>query len=391
MQVDKIIEINQLSLSEIKDLAGAAGPCLSILLTLDTAPGQGAQNGIRIKHAMETAKSLLAGKSVDAEQSQLMLSAMANLVPEISELAGGHNGLAIFHSPEVFRAFRVPRELPESVSVGDRFHVVPLLPLLNADQTFYILALSQKHIRLLRCTGHSSEEVAFPASVPKTLWEDKQTDAPDHTQNNMSSGGPSMGSMKGVMSSTNTDREDRGEYLMHFYKHVDKGVAELLKAEGAPLVIAGVDYETALYRRENTYQHLVEQSVHGSADGLKGGELHKRALEAVQPYFEAPFVQVLARFEKQSGSDKASTTVKEIVKGAFDGRVSDLIIAEGAQYMGNFDQATDSVQGHKTPLPGDEDLLNAAAVQTVLHAGHVFVVPPARIPHGAPAIALFRY
>lgn len=383
--------MNRFSLSEIKDLASAGGPCLSILLPLDTAREQSVQNGIRIKNAIETAKSLLAEKAVTAEQSRQLLTPLPDLAREAHEWSGSHKGLAIFRSADIFLAFRVPRELPESVSVGDHFNLVPLLPLLNADPIFYILALSQRHIRLLRCNSHSSEEVALPDSTPKTLWEDKQSDQPDHDQNNMASGGPSTGSMRGVISTTNTDREDRGQYLMHFYKHVDKGVAELLKAEGAPLVIAGVDYETALYRRENSYPHLVEQSVHGAADGLKGGELHKRALEAVQPYFEGPLTQVLARYEKQAGGDKSSTTVKEIVKGAFDGRVSDLILAEGAQYMGNFDQATDSVQGHKKPLPGDEDLLNAAAAQTVLHAGNVFVVPPNKIPHGAPAIALFRY
>ncbi|MDQ2946011.1 MAG: hypothetical protein M3Y27_08730 [Acidobacteriota bacterium] len=391
MRANKVTEIHQLSLNEIKGLASTAGPCLSILLPLDTAPDKSAQNAIRIKHAIKTAQSLLAQKTVDAEHTRLMLTAIEELAQETNEWSDGHTGLAIFRSPDVFEAFRVPRELPESVSVGNHFNIVPLLPMLNADQAFYILALSQRHIRLLRCTGHSSEEVALPDSIPKTLWEDKQTDQPDHDQSNMSSGGPSTGSMRGVISSTNTDREDRGEYLMHFYKHVDKGIAELLKKEGAPLVIAGVDYETALYRRENSYPHLVEEPVHGAADGLKGGELHKRALEAVQPYFEGPVTQALARYEKQAGSERASTTVKEIVKGAFDGRVSELILAEGAQYMGNFDQATDSVQGHKKPLPGDEDLLNAAAVQTVLHAGQVFVVSPKRVPNGAPAIAVFRW
>ncbi len=378
-------------MSEIKDLASAPSPCLSILLPLETAQEKSAQNGVRIKHAIEKAQCLLAEKAVDAEETRLMLTAIEDLAREELEASAGHPGLAIFRSPGVFQAFRVPRELAESVSIGDHFNIMPLLPLLNADQTFYILALSQRHIRLLRCTGHSSEEVALPDSIPKTLWEDKQTDQPDHDQNNMASGGPSTGSMRGVISSTNTDREDRGEYLMHFYKHVDKGVAELLKKDGAPLVIAGVDYETALYRRENTYPHLVEQPVHGAADGLKGGELHKRALEAVQPYFEVPLTQALARYEKQAGGERASTTVKEIVKGAFDGRVSELILAEGAQYPGNFDQATDSVQGHKKPLPGDEDLLNAAAVQTILHAGQVFVVSPKKVPNGAPAIALFRW
>ena len=245
------------------------------------------------------------------------------------QASNGHKGLAIYRSPNMLKAFRVPRELTESVSVGDHFNIVPLLPMLNADQTFYILALSQRHIRLLRCTSHSSEEVALPDSIPKTLWEDKQSDQPDHDQNNMATGGPSTGSMRGVISSTNTDREDRGEYLMHFYKHVDKGVTELLKKEGAPLVIAGVDYETAMYRKESTYPQLVEEPVHGAPDGLKGGELHKRALEAVQSYFEIPLAQALARYEKQAGGERASTTVKEIVKGAFDGRVAELILAEG--------------------------------------------------------------
>src|SRR5205823_8232385 len=101
--------------------------------------------------------------------------------------------------------------------------------------------------------------------------------------------------------------------------------------------------------------------------------------------------QVLTRFEQQAGSDRASSTVKEIVKAAFDGRVSDLVLAEGAQYMGSFDEATQRVRGHKQPLAGDEDLLNAAAVQTILHSGQVFVVPANKVPHGAPAVAVFRY
>ena len=229
MQANKVTEIHQISLSEIKDLASAAGPCLSILLPLDTAPDKSAQNRIRIKNAIKTAQNLLAGKTMDAEHTRLMLTPIENLAEEATEWSGGHTSLAIFRSADVFKAFRIPPELPESVSVGDHFNIVPLLPMLNADRAFYILALSQRHIRLLRCTGHSSEEVALPDSIPKTLWEDKQTDQPDHDQSNMSSGGPSTGSMRGVISSTNTDREDRGEYLMHFYKHVDKGITELLK------------------------------------------------------------------------------------------------------------------------------------------------------------------
>ncbi|MGI8742217.1 MAG: hypothetical protein ACR2NN_06530 [Bryobacteraceae bacterium] len=390
MQANISKEVSQLSMSVIKELAAASGPCISILLPIERDGVRSPQNHTRLKHAIETAGQLLADKTQAAVQAKPLMATLHDLARETQDWSGDHKSLALFRSPEMFQVFRLALEVPESVTVGDHFMIAPLLPLLNADQTFYILALSQKHIRLLRCAGHSSEEVPLPDSVPATLWEDKQSDQPDHDQNNRGSAGPSVGAMKGVMSTTNTDREDRDEYLLHFYKHVSKGVNELLKNESAPLVIAGVDYEIALFRRENSYPYLAEGAVHGAADGLKGGELHKRALEAVQSYFEAPLKQALERFEKQ-GNDRSSTTVKEIVKAAFDGRVSELILAEGARYMGNFDESTDSVRGHKQPLPGDEDLLNAAAAQTILHAGHVFVVPASKVPHGAPAIALFRY
>jgi hypothetical protein len=150
-------------------------------------------------------------------------------------------------------------------------------------------------------------------------------------------------------------------------------------------VIAGVEYEIATFRKVNVYPQLAQ-----APDGLKGGELHKRALDAVRSFFEEPVRTALARYES-AGTQRFSSTVKEIVKASFEGRVLDLILAEGAQYMGVFDAATYGVKGHKSPMAGDEDLLNAAALQTVLHAGEVFIVPASEIPHGAPAIAVYRY
>lgn len=388
MQTNTVADITQISWREIKDLAGVSGPCISILLPLETARDQSAQNPVRLKNAVKEAERVLTDKGVEPGQVKALIDPIHDLIADAGTWSGEQQGVAILRSSGVLRAFRTPQPVPEWILVADHFYIKPLLPLLDSDRVFYILALSQKHIRLLRCTAHLSEEVPLPESVPTTLWEDNQTAKPDHDLDNRGSAGPSVGSMKGVMSTTNTDREDKDEYLLHFYKHVSKGVSDLLKNEGAPLVIAGVDYEIALFRRENTYPNLAENAVHGAPDGLKGGELHKRALEAVQPHFEAPLKHVLARFEQQAGGERASSTVKEIVKAAFDGRVSDLVLAEGAQYMGNFDEATHRV---KKAAAVEEDLLNAAAVQTILHSGQVFVVPANKVPHGAPAIALLRY
>lgn len=391
MTPGNITETNQLSLDELKQLGGAAGPCITILQPLLPAANESKQNKARIKAAVQNAQRILGEKNIGGKPAHELLDPLFNLTDEV-DFSGSYQGVAIFRSPGIIKYFLVSGKLPESVTVADHFLVRPLLPVVDAERTFYVLALSQKHIRLLRCANHSAAvEVPLPDSVPKTLHEDMQSEKPDHVQDNRSTGGPSTGAMKGVTFSTNTDRETKDEYLLHFYQHVDRGIRELLKDTKAPLVLAGVDYEVAIYKKINSYPRLAEDAVQGAPDGLKGGELHKRALEAVQSYFESDLKKALTLFEEQMGGDRATKTVKDIVRGAYEGRVLYLLIAENAEYSGNFDEATHNVQGHKHPMPGDEDLLNAAGLQTILHGGHVFVVPASKVPDGAPAVAVLRY
>jgi len=41
--------------------------------------------------------------------------------------------------------------------------------------------------------------------------------------------------------------------------------------------------------------------------------------------------------------------------------------------------------------PWDEDLLNAAALQTIVHGGQVFVVPQSKMEENRPMAAIMRY
>jgi hypothetical protein len=339
VQANHLADATHISLNEIKEMGAASGPCISILL-----PNE-ASFSLRLRHAVEKVKA-----SVDAHLFDMLEEVAHDLQP-------AEKALAVYCAPEFCRVFHLRRSVQESITVANHFLIKPLIPALQEDRPFYVLALSQKHIRLLRCTDESSEEVEIPPAVLQF-----------------------------------PQSEDNVLQLDHFYKQVSEGVTALLRDrhDDSPLVIAGVEYEIATFRKVNVYPHLVHDVVHGAPDSLKGGELHKRALEAVRSFFDAPLRTALARYE-EAGPQRSSTTVKDIVKASFEGRVLDLILAEGAQYMGVFDDTTYGVKGHKKPVAGDEDLLNAAALQTLLHAGQVFIVQASQIPHGAPAVAVYRY
>jgi hypothetical protein len=92
--------------------------------------------------------------------------------------------------------------------------------------------------------------------------------------------------------------------------------------------------------------------------------------------------------EEYAPGDRWSTSIDAILRGAANGRVWRLFLSENATCIGDVFQTlgrscgTTSIQ---------EDLLNAAAIETLIQGGEVFLVDPEILPPQAPAAALFRY
>ena len=390
MQQQTLPETKRLGKDELKALAGAAGPCLSILMPWRST-GNPRENAVRFKQLVQQAEQGLKERNVEAKMRDSLMAPLQDLLDDQSGAGEQAAGIAVYRSADVTRLVWLPAAVEARCVVNDHFFLRPLLAMPLSGQHFYILALSQKHIRLLRCTNHSSEEAPLPAGMPKSLDEFNSFAIPDHNLEGRSSGGPSQGSMGGVHFGTGSESEDKDEYLHHFYKSVDKGIHEIFRNETSPLVLAGVDYETALYRKINSYGHVAAQAVHGAPDSLKGGELHKRALEVVGPEMHATRDKFLAQYDKSYGAGRASDNVNDVVKAAHDGRVSHLFVPPSGEVLGTFDETTDRVATSGLSHRGEEDLLNDAVIQTLLHAGEVYSIEEEKLPKKAKIAALFRY
>ncbi|MBD0293422.1 MAG: hypothetical protein ICV70_07610 [Jiangellaceae bacterium] len=68
-----------------------------------------------------------------------------------------------------------------------------------------------------------------------------------------------------------------------------------------------------------------------------------------------------------------------------------LFVPVGEQRWGTVDTQTLDVVVHSDREPGDEDLLDRAAMHTLLSSGTVFAVPEEEVPGPGPAAALLRY
>lgn len=369
----------------VRELFRATGPCITLVLAGTEAGDVAAE----LNNALDIVREKLQGEPVD------MNSLIEPIAAAAAESRGGvkfRGGLVILRLPEVLQVYHVPQPRP-LVRVGDRFDVRSVLSALAAQSSFYILALSQKRTRILKCTQQSSEEIPSPAGFPTSLADAMQARQADHDLKDRGSGGPSTGTggTGGVMFGISSDRDDKDEYMLHFFMTLDKAVNTALKDSGDLLVPVGVEHEIALYRRVNTYANLAEPGVHGAPDGLDAAEIHRRAMEMLKEAAARPGHEVPADFDKRVGTGHASAHIQEIVAAAHEGRVSHIFLQENTEYLGTYDNVRQRVKHTSDPLDSPVDLIEEAAYRTVLHGGEAKIVPGSAMPNGVPVCALFRY
>jgi hypothetical protein len=369
--------------SDLKVLAGASGPCITIVAHIPTP----FEFSTRMRNAIRAVENKLQGKRIESSRIESLLSPIHDLAGSVEREGVWSNAVILFRSPEVFLYFLLYRRAPEVESVEDRFQVGPLLSVVTREQRFHILALSRKHIRLFHSTKHRAEEISIEGRMPQNMEVWLSTRQPDHVLDNRAAGGPSVGSMKGVTFGTGTDREREDEYLAHFYKQVDKGVNTLLRNDTARLLLSGVEYEVPMYRRVSTFPRLFDKEVLASPDGLPDPELHKRAMDVVMQIRSEPLEKALTDFEKRRDTGRFSTDPKEVIKAAWQGRVADLFLREGAEIKGAWNEEMQEVD---TDNPR-EDLLNAAALQTLLHGGRAFALESNDMPVPNDVAAALRF
>lgn len=185
--------------------------------------------------------------------------------------------------------------------------------------------------------------------------------------------------------------DDTKGNILRYFNQIDHGLHELLRGERPPIVLAGVEYLFPIYREANTFLHLMDDGIVGNPEGVKAEELHKKAWNIVEPYFLKAQQDAAIQYKQFAGSERTSNDVKEIVPAAHNGRVDLLFVAVGIQQWGTFDSDTLAVHLHSDPEPGDEDLLDFSAIQTLLNGGTVYTVAPQKVPCDAPLAAVFRY
>ncbi len=388
--------MDTLSKIELRNLMNKQkGVCVSIFLPTRRGGVESQQDELRLRHQIRDAENRLLLENLRSTEVEKMLEPINALLENGEFWLNTSDGLAIFRSPDLFHYFRLPCNFKEQVIVSDHFYLKPLLPLLTNDGRYYILALSQNDIRLLEGTRYSVHQVELPEKVPESLAEALKYDEPENEVSYYSSSsGASVGKggrRAAIFYGQGVGHDDSKDNLLRYLQQIDRGLHELLRDEKVPLVLAGVEYLFSFYRQANTYPYLLDEGVTGNPDKLSPETLHKEAWAVVQPYFQKAQEESAAQYKDNVGTALTSNDIREILPAAYYGRVSSLFVAIDQELWGTFDPASNTMHVHKEVRFKDDDLLDEATTQTLLHGGAVYAQPRTEVPGQGFLAAVFRY
>jgi hypothetical protein len=367
-----------------------SGWCISLFMPTHRAGREKEQNAIRFKNLLRQAEEALMDKGLRPTQVKDMLKEPHRLLQDPGFWQRQSDGLALFVSAEAFHFFRLPLEFEELVVVSRRFHAKPLLSMLISDGTFYVLTVSQNQVRLLKGTRHTVDEMDIEDRIQDIVQA--LPDVLTEKQLQFHTGAPSGGSGgRPAMFYGHDLSNDAKNSILRWFRLIDRELRDLLAGEQAPLVLAGVEYLFPMYREANTYPHLIDGGIPGNPEGMKPEALHAQAWDLVEPIFRKAREAAADRYRQLAGTGQTTTDVKEGVLAAHHGRVETVFVPVGVQVWGQLDPDEEAVHIHPSPEPGDEDLLDLLAIQTLTKGGTVYAVAPEEVPDKTPLAAILRY
>lgn len=340
--------------------------CISFHVPTSKAGRETIQGAINLKNLLSETTRDLQEFGLESKAISQLLDPVHALVDDTDFWQHQNMGLSIFASEGYLRAFSLPISVPVRQFVGDAFDVVPILPMLTNDGKFYILALSENHVRLLEATRYDFSEIVvddMPASMSSTLPEDE----PEKQQQRH---GGASGSPTYFGSGSGGGSEDHKVNLKRFFDRVDAALSPYFNEHPAPVVLAGVEYLLPIYRTANTVATILDGEVHGNKDRTSDEQLHEEAWKIVAPLFTEAQSAAVDAFHHLLSAGTASLDEKEIATAADSGRVATLFVAIDAK---------------------NSPSLNHAVVETISKGGEIFAMDQETMPTDQPLAASFRY
>lgn len=375
--------------SYLRTLVGAAeAPCVSIYLPTAAAYPDTQQNPVRYKNLVRAAGEALAKAYPAAGRA---------LADKLAAPLGGNDfwaaparGLAVLASATRFDVFKLPREVPERVEVGETFHVKPLLRHVQSGDRYHVLGVSRDRVALFeggRYELHPLDVPGIPLTRAAGLHGQVAPDQQFHTE----ASGPGLRTDH-VADGAGGQKPEKLPLVDHFFMAVDRAVTDLVSnRDGLPVVLAGIEENLSEFRGVMKNRFVAADAVHGDWTHWSLPEIRDRAWRVFEAQYQTRLATLREDFGTAAARQMGTADPAEAARAGAAARIGTLLIDADKTIPGSIEFAMGEVRPADPADAHPGDVLDDLAELVLKTGGTVTVVPSDRMPTTTGLAAIFRY
>ena len=371
--------------------------CISIFLPTHRS-GHEVNEGedwINYKSALQRVENSMEKRGMKGDKIKVMLKDAKALLDETTYWHHMSDGLAVYIADDFFYKTEVPVNFEAYEHINNRFFLKPLIPLLTGDGKFYVLSIAKGGVNFYEAYQYSIQSIELGNIVPGDIEEALRFDDPEQSlQFHSGASRTGTANLRGAMFHGQGGLDDVEKVNIERYLNVvDKGIVSMIHGEETPLVLAGVDYLIPIYKKISNYKYVYPDAVTGNVEHIPMAELHEMAQKVIEPHFRLKKEEARRRYNETKHTDRASDELSEVIPASFYGRIDTLFLNRNKEIFGTFNKENNELIVHgESPENGDIELLNEAAVKTILNSGMVYLEDESVIPGKHKELAaLLRY
>jgi hypothetical protein len=348
--------------------------CVSIYLP--TAPEErGERDRIEFKNLSAEALEQLAPVPLERGALDELRDVLDDLAEDEEFWERQAHSLAVFATASGARAFQVANRLTPIVEVSDRFHVKPLLRSATFPQAAFVLALSQNTARLVEVSPDEPPAHVRVPGMPR--------DAASAVR-------------KASIADRSPDRRIQGSEgqklrLRQYSRRVEEALRPILSGLDLPLVVAGTEPLTTIFRSVSTYPHLAPGAIGGNPDTKSDGELAEESRRVLDELYAGELAELRELYEQRVPQGRASDDLAEIARAATFGAVDTAFVDIDETVPGFVDETDGALTLDDADDAVNYGVVDEIARRVLLARGRVLAVRREDVPGGGPAAAILRY
>jgi hypothetical protein len=233
-------------------------------------------------------------------------------------------------------------------------------------------------------------EMLHPKGLPANIKEALNLQGADRGEQVHSGMRGDLGKEAGVFHGQGGHSDTQKEELVEYFRIINKSLRPMLRENSWPLVLAGVEYEMAIFREVSDDSRIAEEILSGNFDYVEDKTLCIKSLPLAQQFYDKQRHRAIAKYRSLADTNLAVDDVEKVVLAAFQGRVDTLLVDYRAGKFGRFDPQRNRIEFVNEEDP-TMDLVELATAQAILHKGNVYGVTPDELHTAGPLWATLRY